>query len=102
MAVTTSGSMKKYRKLGNRYWSHIVDPSTGFPVENGIVSVTVIAKDAITADGYDNGFMVMGIQPALMLANQSENIGIYIVYVNADGILTDTSNAYFKRFLLQQ
>jgi len=102
MAVTTSGSMKKYRKLGNRYWSHIVDPSTGFPVENGIVSVTVIAKDAITADGYDNGFMVMGIQPALMLANQSENIGIYIVYVNADGSLTDTSNAYFKRFLLQE
>jgi thiamine biosynthesis lipoprotein len=102
MAVTTSGSMKKYRKLGNRYWSNIVDPCTGFPVENGIVSVTVIANDAITADGYDNGFMVMGIQPALMLANQSENIGIYIVYVNADGSLTDTSNAYFKRFLLQE
>lgn len=102
MAVTTSGSMKKYRKLGNRYWSHIVDPRTGFPVDNGIVSVTVIARDAITADGYDNGFMVMGIQSALMLANQSEDLGIYIAYVNADGSLTDTSNAYFKRFLLQQ
>ena len=102
MAVTTSGSMKKYRKLGNRYWSHIVDPRTGFPVDNGIVSVTVIARDAITADAYDNGFMVMGIQSALMLANQSEDLGIYIAYLNADGSLTDTSNAYFKRFLLQQ
>jgi thiamine biosynthesis lipoprotein len=102
MAVTTSGSMKKYRKLGNRYWSHIVDPRTGFPVDNGIVSVTVIARDAITADAYDNGFMVMGIQSALMLANQTKDLGIYIAYVNADGSLTDTSNAYFKRFLLQQ
>lgn len=101
MAVTTSGSMKKYRKLGNRYWSHIVDPRTGFPVDNGIVSVTVIARDAITADAYDNGFMVMGIQSALMLANQTKDLGIYIAYVNADGSLTDTSNAYFKRFLLQ-
>lgn len=101
MAVTTSGSMKKYRRLGNRYWSHIVDPRTGFPVDNGIVSVTVIAKDAITADAYDNGFMVMGIQSALILANQTENLGIYIAYVNADGSLADTSNAYFKRFLLK-
>lgn len=102
MAVTTSGSMKKYRKLGKRYWSHIVDPCSGFPVDNGIVSVTVIAKDAITADAYDNGFMVMGIQSALMLANKTEDLGIFIAYVNADGSLTDTSNAYFKRFLIQQ
>ena len=102
MAVTTSGSMKKFQKLGNRYWSHIVDPRTGFPVDNGIVTVSVIAKDAITADAYDNGFMVMGIQSALTLANQTEDLGIYIAYVNADGSLTDTSNAYFKRFLIQQ
>ena len=102
MAVTTSGSMKKFQKLGNRYWSHIIDPRTGFPVDNGIVSVTVIAKDAITADAYDNGFMVMGIQSALMLANQTEDLGIYIEYVNADGSMTDTSNACFKRFLIQQ
>ena len=100
LAVTTSGSMKKYRKMGNRYWSHVVDPRTGMPVVNGIVSVTVIAKDAITADAYDNGFMVMGIQSALLLANQSSDLGVYIVYVNADGSFSDTSNAYFRRFLL--
>jgi thiamine biosynthesis lipoprotein len=92
--------MKKYRKHGNRYWSHIVDPRTGLPVDNGIVSVTVIAKDAITADAYDNGFMVMGIQSALKFANQADDLGVYIVYVNANGSLTDTSNAYFKRFLI--
>ena len=100
LAVTTSGSMKKFRKMGNRYWSHVVDPRTGLPVDNGIVSVTVIGKDAITADAYDNGFMVMGIQSALLLANQSSDLGVYIVYVNADGSFSDTSNAYFRRFLL--
>lgn len=102
LAVTTSGSMKKFRQLGNRYWSHVVDPRTGFPVENGIVSVTVIGKDAITADAYDNGFMVMGIQSAISLASQSKDLGLYIIYVNADGSFSDTSNAYFNQFLLQQ
>ena len=102
LAVTTSGSMKKFRQLGNRYWSHIVDPRTGLPVDNGIVSVTVVGKDAITADAYDNGFMVMGIDSAFLLANQSRELGLYIVFVNADGSFSDTSNAYFKRFLLNQ
>ena len=102
MAVTTSGSMKKFRKLGNRYWSHVVDPRTGLPVDNKIVSVTVIAKDAMTADAYDNGFMVLGINSSLSLANQIKDLGIYILYVKPDGSFSDTSNAYFKRFLFYQ
>ena len=102
MAVTTSGSMKKFRKLGNRYWSHVVDPRTGLPVDNKIVSVTVIAKDAMTADAYDNGFMVLGIDSSFSLANQIKDLGIYIVYVKPGGSFSDTSNAYFKRFLLHQ
>ena len=102
LAVTTSGSMKKFRKMGNRYWSHIIDPRTGLPVDNGIVSVTVIAKDAITADAYDNGFMVMGIQSSLMLANQNKDLGVHIVYVKADGSIADTSNAYFNGFIIHE
>ena len=101
MAVTTSGSMKKFRKMGNRYWSHVIDPRTAMPVDNGIVSVTVIGKDAITADAYDNGFMVMGVKSALLIANQTSDLGVYMVYVNADGSFSDTSNAYFKRFILK-
>jgi thiamine biosynthesis lipoprotein len=99
-AVTTSGSMKKFRKLGNRYWSHVIDPRTGSPVDNGIVSVTVIAKDAITADAYDNGFMVMGVKKAFSMASSIKDMGLYIVYANKDGSLKDSSNLSFKRFLL--
>ena len=101
-AVTTSGSMKKYRKLGNKYWSHIVDPSTAMPVDNGIVSVTVIGPDAITADAYDNAFMVMGINKAFALADSIKNMGLYLVYANKDGRISDTSNACFKQFLINQ
>ncbi len=99
-AVTTSGSMKKFRKLGNRYWSHVIDPRTGSPVDNGIVSVTVIAKNAITADAYDNAFMVMGVKKAFSMADSLKDMGLYIVYANKDGSLRDSSNLFFKRFLL--
>jgi thiamine biosynthesis lipoprotein len=101
-AVTTSGSMKKYRKLGNKYWSHIIDPRTSMPVDNGIVAVTVIAPDAITADAYDNAFMVMGLNKAFALANSIKDMGLYIVYANKDGSVSDSSNACFKQFIIQQ
>ena len=102
MAVTTSGSMKKYQKLGNSYWSHIVDPRTAMPVDNRIVSVTVIAPDAITADAYDNALMVMGVNQAFALANSIKDMGLYIVYANKDGTVSDTSNLCFKQFLIHQ
>lgn len=101
-AVTTSGSMKKFRKLGNHYWSHIVDPRTAMPVNNGIVSVTVIAPDAMTADAYDNAFMVMGVNKAMDLANSLSDVGLYIVYAQEDGILADSSNVFFDRFILSK
>lgn len=101
LAITTSGSLRKFRKLGKRYFSHIMDPRTGFPVDNGIVSVTVIAKDAIAADAYDNAFMVLGLDNSFKLFDVNKSIGFYIVYTKPDGSLADTANAYFKRFLLK-
>jgi FAD:protein FMN transferase len=53
-AVTTSGSYRKYRESGGLRLSHIIDPATGFPVQREIVSATVVAPDAMTADGFDN------------------------------------------------
>lgn len=102
MAVTTSGSMKKFRKLGNNYWSHVVDPRSARPVNNGIVSVTVIASDAMTADAFDNAFMVMGVNRAMTLANSFTDMGLYIVYACKDGRLADTSNAFFDKYTISR
>jgi len=60
-AVTTSGVYRNYFTYKGQNYSHILNPKTGFPVLNEIVSVTVIANDAITADGWDNALMVMGL-----------------------------------------
>lgn len=101
-AITTSGSLKKFRKLGTRYFSHIMDPRTGFPVNNGIISVTVISNDAMSADAYDNAFTVMGLNDSFSHFRSNDSIGIHIVYSKPDGSLADTSNAYFVQFITNQ
>jgi thiamine biosynthesis lipoprotein len=98
-AITTSGNYRKYKKLGNIYFSHIIDPIQGRPVNNGIISVTVIADDAMTADALDNAFMVMGIEKSFQLIQSMSSVGFYITYKNTSGIIVDTANNYFKAFL---
>lgn len=99
LAVSTSARFSKFTttQLGKK--SHIIDPRTGLTLENGIISVTVIAQDGISADGYDNGFMVLGIDSSIALANSIKNIGIHIVYESEGGEIKDTSNNYFKNFI---
>lgn len=99
-AVTTSGSFSKYSKLGNTYFSHIIDPVKGRPVQNGIISVTVIADKTVNADALDNAFMVMGISKAMQYVGNQTKIGLYILYRTHNGILRDTANPYFKEKII--
>lgn len=94
--VTTSGKFQKYKKIGDSIISHVLDPRTGYPVKNDLVSVTVLAKNAMLADGLDNAFMVMGIKETMEWVEKNPNIGVYMIYRKKDGSLADTANGYFK------
>ncbi len=93
--ITTSGNYRQYRKAGNKRISHLIDPNTGMDVDNELISVTVYAPDAITADGYDNALMVMGLKKSLNFLHQQKEIGAYFIYKAADGSIRDTSSAVF-------
>lgn len=98
-AVTTSGSYREFYTKDSKKYSHIINPVTGYPVDNGMVSVTVIAKDAITADAYDNAFMVMGLKRSFEFLNGNKDMEAFFVYKKANGIISDTASVGFYRFL---
>jgi thiamine biosynthesis lipoprotein len=84
-ALTTSGSYRKYIQNGGRRISHIIDPRTGKTIDNNIISVTVAAPDAITADAYDNGLMLMGVKRALRYVRKNKELSVFIVYRDRKG-----------------
>ena len=84
-AVTTSGNYRKFFEENGIKYSHIIDPHTGYPYRNNLLSVTVIADDALTADGYDTGLMVLGLEGARELLKQHPELQAYMIYADEQG-----------------
>lgn len=95
-AITTSGNYRKYVKSGNKKLSHLIDPKTGFPFQNELISVTVRAKDGITADGYDNALMGMGLTKSFEFLKRHTEMQAYFIYHQKDGSVADTATAGFN------
>ncbi|KQC00576.1 thiamine biosynthesis protein ApbE [Pedobacter sp. Hv1] len=99
-AVTTSGNYQKYLKIGNQTVSHLINPKTGYPLTNEMISVTVFANDAITADGYDNALMAMDLTEALNFVTARKNLAAYFIYKKPDGKIADTLSNGFKQLMM--
>lgn len=98
-AVTASGNYRKYYQSGKRIISHLIDPKTGYPVQNELISVTVWARDAITADGYDNALMGMGLEKALQFVSRQKDMEAYFIYHKTDGTVADTATTGFYKLM---
>ncbi|MFC1594620.1 FAD:protein FMN transferase, partial [Candidatus Omnitrophota bacterium] len=59
-AIATSGDYEQFFTLQGKRYSHIIDPHTGYPADSGVVSVTVIADDCLTADALATSIVVLG------------------------------------------
>lgn len=77
-AVETSGSYEKYVVFNGIRYSHIIDPRTGYPAQ-GVVSVSVFAKQTEIADGLATGIFVLGVEVGLDLVNQLKGIECIII-----------------------
>ena len=91
-AFATSGDYRNYFEIDGRRFSHILDPNHGYPVTNGVVSVSIMSDTCTFADGLATAVMVLGPEKGLKLVNSLENTECLIV-VQKNGALTD----YFSK-----
>lgn len=68
VAVATTGDYRRYIHAGTRRLGHTLDPRTGRPIDNNVVSVSVIAADCMTADGWATALTVLGPEEGFAVA----------------------------------
>ena len=84
-AICTSGSYRKFYEQDGRRFSHTIDPATGWPAENGLLSATVLAPTAAYADALATAFMVLGAEQTRGFLAAYPNLGVDVLLMSDDG-----------------
>ncbi|MCU0418352.1 MAG: FAD:protein FMN transferase [Cyclobacteriaceae bacterium] len=86
-SFTTSGNYFNYRVVDGKKYSHTIHPQTGFPVEHSLLSASVFAQDATTADGWATALMVMGTEKAIAKVKATPSLEAFLIYSDSTGRL---------------
>lgn len=78
-AVITSGIYQRYFEYNGKRYHHIIDPRTGYPVENDLLSLTVIVPDSTSGDVLSTLLFIMGREEAMAYAESHQNLEIITI-----------------------
>jgi len=98
MSVVTSGIYERYFERDGRCYHHILDPKTGYPLDNELLSVTVISDDSIDGDIYTTLLYGMGVEKSLAYLQQCAHIEA--IFVTRDRQVICSSQQQFSFSLI--
>ena len=78
--IVTSGNYRKYYIRDGKKYAHTIDPRTGRPVNHTLLSATIVAPDATTADAYATYCMVVGLEESKKLLTENEQLEGCLIY----------------------
>lgn len=86
-AVITSGGYERNFTKNGKTYHHILDPSNGYPANNGLTSVTIISSDGTLADALSTSLFVMGKDKAIDFYKKSNYNFDYILYTSDNKLI---------------
>lgn len=86
-AVITSGGYERNFTKNGKTYHHILDPSSGYPANNGLTSVTIISSDGTLADALSTSLFVMGKDKAIDFYKKSNYNFDFILYTSNDKLI---------------
>ena len=98
IAVATSGNYRNFYYENGKMYSHTISPSTGKPVENSLISVTVFDETCMKADALTTSIMAMDDENMLEFVDKNEIAAIFF-FQNTDGSIKLITSENAKKYL---
>jgi thiamine biosynthesis lipoprotein len=98
IAIATSGSERCFAHAGKSY-SHTIDPHTGRPIDNGMISATVLHESCMQADAYATALLAMGPNAAIAFAERHSLAALIRYRVHATDAIMERVSASLQAML---
>lgn len=101
LSLSTSGNYRKFYIENGMKYSHTIDPATGYPVQSGLLSASIVGPDCITTDALATACMVLGTERAAAMCDTLPGIEYYLIYSDFDGEMKTLVSKGFEAMILK-
>lgn len=101
LSMATSGNYRNFYEKDGKKYAHTIDPRTGYPVQQSILSSTVLAKDCATADAYATSFMVLGLDEAKKTLAKHTELMAFFIYTDEAGNMQTWHTESLKELMVK-
>ncbi len=95
-AIVTSGIYERYIEKDGKHYHHILSPENGYPIDNSLVSVSIVADKSIDADALSTTAFALGLENGLKLIESLKNVDAIFVTKDSDVYVTSGLKDNFK------
>jgi thiamine biosynthesis lipoprotein len=86
LALATSGNYANIRTYSNKEYGHTLNPKTGKPETNELLSVSIFSDNCMKADAFATACMAAGLKRSIQMIEQNEDLEGYLIYREGDGV----------------
>lgn len=83
--VATSGNYRRFTEVDGKKIVHHIDPRTGYPTANNLLSASVFCNQTLDSDALATGFLVMGLENAKLFLEKHPEIQVFFIYADEQG-----------------
>jgi thiamine biosynthesis lipoprotein len=99
LSLATSGNYRNFHEVNGVKYAHTINPFTGYPEGNTLLSVSIFAKDCGFADALATASMAMGLKNAEEMVRRIEGVDAYFIFSDADGQMQMTATDGLKNII---
>ena len=99
-AIATSGNYRNYYVSQGRKIAHTINPQTGYPAQQDILSSTVMAPTCAEADGFATAFMVLGLEQAKRILREQPQLEAYFICSDEQGGFRTWCTEGFRKLIV--